>query len=467
MFCLLRQPDLYSDYEKLNQNGDETIKTEDGIFYFALGRELYSQGFRSFDNVTFYAYLEDKPAVKKEFDSRGGYRTVEEMKSLVDPDNVDAYYDKVAKMNTLMALHDKGFDVLSNLSKFAHMTNQEVYDYYDYLLNAVALKTAHDLEIETLSIDDAFIQSCNEGTEQGFYYGKSCPILNYLTLGLPLGDLYMIGGHSGVGKSSFVFENMILPLTVDGIKCAVISNEQQSKDFKRLLLVHILTQELNYWGLTRKKLKLGHFNEEQLEMLDKAKMVWKEKYATLKFTKVFDSDMGKVRKIVRKLSKQGYQAFFYDTLKADSIQNEAMWQTLLVQSRQLFQLASKENVSIICSFQLALHSLNKRYLDATCLSGAKQVKEVFSEMVYCRPLWDDERPGGDHDVKCYRLKKGEDGKFINVRELVDLDPDKKYILCFLDKTRNDEDKQCLVYEFNGRFNRWKEIGYAQVYNDHQ
>ena len=83
----------------------------------------------------------------------------------------------------------------------------------------------------------------------------------------------------------------------------------------------------------------------------------------------------------------------FDTMKSEDEIDEAMWQQLLIHSRKLFQITSRENISLICTYQLALHTLNKRYLDASCLSNAKQIKEVFSEMVYARPLWDDEFPG--------------------------------------------------------------------------
>ena len=121
------------------------------------------------------------------------------------------------------------------------------------------------------------MNECNDGSAQGISYGKNCPILNYLTLGTPLGDMYMFAGHSGVGKTSFVFENMIIPMTDDGVKCAVISNEQRSKDFKQLLLVHILTNDLDYWGLTRKKLKMGKFTDEQWEYFTQSKTNFQRK----------------------------------------------------------------------------------------------------------------------------------------------------------------------------------------------
>ena len=34
IFCLYKNPELFGDYLKLNEDDDETIKTEDGVFYF-------------------------------------------------------------------------------------------------------------------------------------------------------------------------------------------------------------------------------------------------------------------------------------------------------------------------------------------------------------------------------------------------------------------------------------------------
>ena len=209
------------------------------------------------------------------------------------------------------------------------------------------------------------------------------------------------------------------------------------------------------------------FTDEQWEYLRKAKQISREKYSNIQFIKMFDNDMNKVKRIIKKLAKLGYQTIMFDTMKSEDEIDEAMWQQLLIHSRKLFQITSRENISLICTYQLALHTLNKRYLDASCLSNAKQIKEVFSEMVYCRPLWDDEFPGEKFDVKPYQLKKDSSGKYSNVRESVQLDRDKKYIIAFLDKTRNDDDKIQVLYEFNGRYNRWREKGYCSVFNEHK
>lgn len=467
VFCFWKDPDLYDDYKFVNDKKDETLKSKDAQFYFNLGKALYDAGFRKFDNITVYGFLQNKPNVKETFEDYGGYREVENLKQLVNVENVDAYFDKIAKLNTLEALCELTFNSFEDVSKFDKMSSQQVYDYFEYKLNDISITSTHDVEEESLVIDDEFIEECNTGDAVGISYAKNCPIMNYLTLGVPLGEMFMIAGHSGVGKSSFVFENMVLPMAEEGIKVAIVSNEMRSKDYKIMLLAHILTKELNYWGLTRKQIKMGHFTNEQREMLNKAKKISQEKYSSLGFIKLFDNDIGKVLKYIKKKSKRGYQIFVWDTMKSDDSLDEKMFLQLLINSRKVFQLASKENIAIIPTYQLALYTVNQRYLDASCLANGKQIKEVFSEMIYMRQLWQDEYTGEKYDCKAYQLQKNEDGKYTKVKRMIELDKDKKYIVAFLDKTRNDEDKQQVLYEVNGRFNSWKEIGYCNILNEHK
>lgn len=467
VFCFWKDPDLYDDYKFVNEKKDDTLKSEDAQFYFNLGKALYNAGFRKFDNITVYGFLQNKPEVKETFDNYGGYREVENLKQLVNVENVDAYFDKIAKLNTLNSLCKLTFDSFEDISKFDKMSSQQVYDYFEYKLSDISIESTHDVEEESLVIDDEFIEECNTGDAVGISYAKNCPIMNYLTLGVPLGEMFMIAGHSGVGKSSFVFENMVLPMTEDGVKVSIVSNEMRSKDYKIMLLAHILTKELNYWGLTRKQIKMGHFTNEQREMLNKAKKISQEKYENLGFIKLFDNDISKVLKYIKKKSKRGYQIFIWDTMKSDDSLDEKMFLQLLINSRKVFQLASKENIAIIPTYQLALYTVNQRYLDASCLANGKQIKEVFSEMIYMRQLWQDEYTGEKYDCKAYQLQKNEDGKYTKVKRMIELDKDKKYIVAFLDKTRNDEDKQQVLYEVNGRFNSWKEIGYCNILNEHK
>lgn len=800
-FCLWKDPELFENYLSINENGDKTIKNPDAQFYFNLGKAMYKQGYRTFDHVSLETFLGNKPEARKKYEEFGGWREIENLKSIVSIDNVETYFDQIAKMNGLEAIAKKYDEVFTDVSRFKNCSSEDVFNTFDLLNTSVSINTGHHAVIEDLVITDEFLAECDAGEEMGLSYSKGAPLLNYSTLGAPLGDMYLFAGHSGCvdakteffngkkwkpiseyekgdmvlqwdtdgtaelvyplryikepcnmmyhfetkygldqtlspehripyydkthgkhkfseitmeemynkhittkngfeggfittfnydgngidltdeeielmlatiadgsfyskcnennkcwktcrfhikkdrkktelrdlfergnfkyrevksaaegytdfyveaprrekefedywyncshkqlllvcnnvlkwdgaisitkngetrrsfsttirknadfiqfafsacgykatiktydrigkikttgnkeyerksieysvnitdrselkfnthyknktqiikvvpsdnmkycftvpssylvlrrndkifitgncGKSSFIFENMVIPFSQQGIGCAIISNEMRSKAYKFLLLAHILTQDLNYWTLTRKKLKLGSYSEEDWEMLRKAQAISKEKYSNIKFVKLFDNNTAEVIKFIKRFKSQGIKAVVWDTMKNDDSMDDTLWQQLLMNSRKIFNVVSKEEISMIVTFQLALHTTNQRYLDAGCLSNSKQVKEVVSEMVLMRRLWDDEYTGEKYD--CHPYKFNRDNK--KIKEMLTLEKDRIYAVCFLDKTRNDQDKITILYEWQAHFNRWIEIGYCNIVNEHR
>ena len=55
---------------------------------------------------------------------------------------------------------------------------------------------------------------------------------------------------------------------------------------------------------------------------------------------------------------------------------------------------------------------------------------------------------------------------IPIKEPFIMDKDKKYMVLFLNKTRSDEDGQTLLYQWDSAWNRWIEIGFCTIVNDH-
>lgn len=819
VFCLWKDPQRYDDYKNVNVGTDKTLSCEETVFYFSVGRGIRQQGFQNIDNITVDTYLADKPTLRKHYQELNGWEACKRMMDLLDVENTDGYFDQIAKMNSLKILLTRWGDLLSHPERFDNSTNEEVYSAFELLNAQVAQTTGQDSKIEDLVVDEKYIQACNEGMDVGLSYAAGAPLLNYLTLGAPIGDMYLFAGHSGVGKAieintpvltyngfvpmkdihvgdmvisengkpypvigvfpqglrdgyrvtfedgsyvdcdeehlwkfktfadvrrggtprshwhvetlhdmmtkykfkvnggtfnlsipvakpverfsneeelpippyslgaligdgclkyhpiqftnpekdivekvenelkefgkfhhyqnylqhnfcsngnfgkcksgkpvnelgrriqelglncgafdkfipkiylkankekrlallqglidtdgsvnakgavsfltvseqlakdvrelvwslgfrcslhklervdkndiyqiriyakssdlftsgkhterfknrrvlqrihsydylkivkieklpepvemqcisvaspdhtyicgdyivthntSFIFENMVIPFAEQGTGVAIISNEMQSKAYKNLLLVHILTKELNYWKITRKKLSLGHFNEEELEMLRKAAAITKEKYSNIRFVKMFENDTSKVVQYIKRLARSGTKAIVYDTMKADDGVDDKMWQALLMNSRRIFNTVSKEQVAMICTFQLALHTTNQRWLDASCLSNSKQIKEIVSQAVYCRQLWQDEYSGERFDCDPYRRNKDNP----KIKEPFITDKSKKYMVAFLDKTRSDENGQTILYQFDGQWNRWIEIGFCTIQNDH-
>ena len=117
---------MFGEYDQVNFGNDLTIKTKDALFYYQLGRGMYDSGFRNFDSISVDTYLSDKADTRKVFSAYGGYPEVEKLKSLVDVDNVEAYFDRISKLNTLSDLCEQFFKTFQDTSRFDSMSNSQV-----------------------------------------------------------------------------------------------------------------------------------------------------------------------------------------------------------------------------------------------------------------------------------------------------------------------------------------------------
>lgn len=461
-FSCWANPDLFEDYKDINVGKDKTLKNDDAIFYWQLGMSMHQQGIQKIDAITVETFLANKDEMRKRYERYGGYQPIQELTESIEPDNADGYYDQINRMNALSLFANKTEELFSDVERFNNSTDDEIYDMFDLLGNSIAINSIRGVEVENLTITNEFIEKCESKESMGLPY-KSCPILNFTTLGLPLGDCYMLAGHSGSSKTSFIFDNFALYLASVGEPVVIFSNEMDSDAYRHLMLVHILTKDLNYWKLTRKKIKQGEFSDEDLAMIAKAQEISEEKYKGIKFVKVFNNNTNILMRFIKKYARQGCRCFIWDTFKSDDISDGGEeWLQLLKNSRRVFNLISKLHVSMVMTFQLALYTTNQRYLDAGCLAGSKQIKEVLSELIMIRNLWHDELTGEKNDCKAYRWNKE-----TKTNEMIQLDPEKKYKVIFINKTRNDEGNKEILYEWKGEWNTWIEIGLCHIRNDHR
>jgi len=461
IFSLWSEPDLYGDYKGLNAKKD--LHHSDSKFYYQLGKAMYELDFSSFDNTAIYTYLDTRDALKGAFEKLGGYQTVKEMLSITKVDNIGAYHDKLVKNNILINMIDKGFSIEKDYPKLKNMTSGELYDFYEYHLNDVFSERKDNIEIEDMIVDDEFIAQMQSGQDVGASYSTFSPRLSYATLGVPKGELMLMASYVNNGKTSFTSANIFLDLLDRGHKVAFVSNEQGIENFKRLMVLHILTTKFDYWKLTRKKLKIGKFTEDEIVMLRKARDYSSKHYLNnVKFARLYNYDMNVVKKIIKKLAKVGYEYFVYDVLKSNGTEED--YRHIIESTKTLHQLASKENIGIIPIMQLALHTKKTaRFLDVDSLGGAKGASEVPSEIIIFREVLDDEKEGEKFDIKPYNYSKNSDGTTnYKMKVQYTMKVDVKYMVFFLAKTRNDDNGLTLLYEYKGDWNRWDEVGYCHV-----
>lgn len=450
---ILKDPNLINDYDINKKN-----LSEEGLFYIGIVNKLLEKGIEVVDEVSFVTEVNNVGLIEL-YEKHGGYNTIKELSSIINIKNADGIVDNWMKWLLVKKYSEKGIlDINMHWDKLAAMNSGQVVAFIEYQQNDIDLNVCTDINMEDLNLTDEELDEIESGANLGINYGKHSPALNYMTMGLPKGDLSMFASYTNGGKSSYVMNNIVIPTAEQGIHSCIVANEQRSIIFKLLLQTYVLTERLDYWKIDRKKLKSGKWTDEDRKMIEKARKIIREEYAPyIQFIKLFTYDMSTVKKIVKKLSKRGLELLVYDTMKFNG-EDESTWMSLLNDSKDLFQICSKENIAGVVTFQLAPNGKNKiRCLDVDCLANGRQVAEVFSEMVAWRDIFEDEFEGESCDIKPYRLAKDKNGKFTNKHEKVVLDRNKKYKIFFLFKTRNDEAGSALVYEFKGYQNKWIEV----------
>lgn len=470
--------DSYYNLIKIDKTIEKnSLKTDSGIFYYQIIKAMYDKGFKEVDSSTVQLFIRDKESIKKTFDTFGGIGYLfTKMLPNINEKNIETYYDNLIKSNAMINYYSIGFDIMRYYDKLkaTNVSADDIIDFMTHLNEDCVVESVKNDRFIDLGIPEDFIEQCQSGQFLGLPFAKGNNILQYLTMGIPRGYLTMIGGYSGTGKTSFVFSEIIMGLVKNDIKCGILTNEQKARDFQILLLIYVLVNDLNYYTLIRKTFKSGNFTDEDIQKIKEAKDIINEKYSkNIRFLEANKNDVKSMCHDIRMESKKGCELFLYDTFKSSDDMSDVMWQQLLKESRMMHKLAQELDVAIVTNYQLALHTENlQRFLDAKVLSNGKQIKEVYSEMLFMRKLWNDEYTDCKFDVKPYvfardangKIKKeiGEDGKSKAVKEYITLDKDKRYMIFFLNKTRNNEDGICVLYEFRGNWNKWVEIGYCNV-----
>lgn len=458
IFSLYKEPSLINDYKNI-ENGTDII-TEDGMFYYGLAQQLYKSGYQAFDNISLYTFLEDKKVLKSGFEDRGGYKSITEITSLLNVDNIDSYYDELIKSNMILRLYDAGFSVLSEYDKIIQMSSEELYDYYDFKLNNICVGKIEKIKAENLSEGyESYIKEWDAGKSVGYKIGF--PLLNYRLAGVHKKNLLLHLAHIGNGKTTTAILFYILPVLESGENVCIIGNEQGVDEFRQMILASVLFNKIEYFGMNRQKFILGHFSDENKENIKKATKWLEECKGKLHFIEMNDYSIGNVKKIIKKYSKLGTGLFVFDTLKPEQENSDKAWADFSEVAKELFLLAKKEDIAIVATAQLSSESMAKRYLDLSCTGKSRAIAETTSQVVMFRSLTKEEKG----KLKPYQFQKNNDGKYSKVRKTFDLDEDKDYIVVFTPKNRFGDTQPQLIYERNMSFNTLKEIGYIEIQYD--
>jgi len=455
--------------------------TADGLFYFSMLKNLRKKGFYSLDEITILSNMNED--VIGRYEDCGGWEAIQHQIDIINVQNFDTYIDILYRENILLHMHDDGFNLLKEimvndkpvvpLKLFRKMTAEEVTDWYDARINSYGTGySSKILEEEEIDFDDEFIESCVEGEENGVPFDiagydvngeeiNCFPFLSRQTMGLLEGTLTMMGGFSSAGKSTWWVTVLMALLNYDR-KILIISNEETVKKYKIKFMVWLLGKRNRYFKLTKKKMTTGDIDKISREQLKDVQEFWRKNYkGRVKFITITDADMSIVKKKIRECAlRQGYDTVLYDTFKIQEGDFSSARQdlSLVRDSRELDKLGKKYNLIMLASVQLAEYMKGKLFLDASCLSNAKQTKEILENLFLMRTVYDEEL---DEKSKYYcrpfRLKKVGD-KWIEE----EYTPDRTAVwrMLFVEKTRNGSNSSdtgvCYLLKYDGDHSIFRE-----------
>lgn len=432
--------------------------TQDGVYYYSLAKNLRQKGFYSFDEVTVLSNISEE--LELGFTGRGGWEIIQSLIDVINIQNWDTYLDILYRENIVLGLYEDGFNVLKEISVngknikplelFRKMDSESVLDWYESRLTSYGTGySSKVLEEEEIDFDDDFIESCEDGLENGVPFDiagvdinndeMNClPFISRQVNGLLDGTFTMLGAYSSVGKTS-LWITILMGLLHRGRKVLIISNEEKVKKFKINFMVWLLGKYCRYFNVTKKKLMSGDLTAEDKVQLAIVQKYWKEHYkGSVKFISIADANMSLVKKKIREnVLRYAYDSVLYDTFKLDfdDSGNNKEYLSLIKDSRDLDAMSKKYNVIMLASLQLAINTLGKLFLDSSVLSMSKQIKEVLEGLFLMRTVYAEELDKDNKKFYCrpFRLLKVND-KWIEEEYIPDTSG--VYRMLFVDKTRN-------------------------------
>ena len=97
-----------TNYSDVNFKPEDFL-TRDGRFLFCLGKSIRELGYSALDEVTVMSKCSQE--IKDRIAAMGGYKMIQRLIDIVNPQNTDAILDDLTKSNILIRLHKDGFNL--------------------------------------------------------------------------------------------------------------------------------------------------------------------------------------------------------------------------------------------------------------------------------------------------------------------------------------------------------------------
>lgn len=452
--------DLYDEY-KVDPKNINNVHWR--MYYMLLSQMIEKKGVTVIDEMSMELHMSgQKDKLQKLYENAGGWNTIAEGKEILETENIESYYREVLRYSAILKLHDAGFDIEGNWDDYMKLTYQELSDVIsgtvDSIFSEIDMGGEKVKDIKSGIV--GMIEEAHKGVNRGLPVASK--ILNSVINGQVLGNITMVGGVSGIGKT-FVTLNQTLPSAIkEKEPLLIMCNEEDIDKWQREILIWVINNILK-GDMIKSRFYQGNFDKDEMELLRQATAWMKENIDDdlIRFVNFNQFSMAKSIKLIRKYATQfGIKYYIIDTLKLDndigSTVGDNSWLQLQQNMVKLYNVIkpTAKNVHIWVTYQLN-KSLKTRYLDQSALGMSKNVADVVSTLMLVRDVLETEKGG---DAKGLVIKRADGAKG-------QLSEDKDYMVVFIDKNRQGSTNNQVVWRVDKGRNIIKDVGFTRISQD--
>lgn len=453
--------DLYDEYKTQPTN---ITNVHWRVYYQMLAQMIEKKGVKVVDEMAMTMFVEGQSEkLQKLYENAGGWYTIEEGKAIIESENIESYYRDVLRFSTILRLNDAGFNVEANWETYRKMTFQELSEAVSGAVDTIFADVdmgedkVYDIkkDIKQMLID------ADMGVNRGL--PVSSKLLNSVVNGMSLGNISMVAGGSGVGKT-FITLCQILPTTIDEKQpLLIMCNEEAMDKWQREIIIWIINNRLG-GDFIKERFYQGAFTKEEWDLLNKA-TAWLDEMledGLVQFVNFSTFAMGKAIKLIRKYASQhGIKYYIIDTLKLDndigSNVSDLAWLQLQQNMVKLYNVIkpTAKNVHVWVTYQMN-KSVKTRFLSQGDLGMSKNVADVVSTLILVRNVMETEK---GTEAKSLKVKKANGGE-------VSLSEDYEYMVAFIDKNRQGSTANQVVWRVDKGRNIMKDVGFTRIAQDY-
>lgn len=461
-------PELYSEHS--NEIESSMFKSEMWKLYFSVGEAMYKKGFKYIDEVSVATFLEDKSDMREKYYAFGGYSKIDLVIDLVNESNLQAHMETLKKYSaifdyvTKLSLTESGVEKLANFDSV-----DDIYNFLSIKVNDIFRNVSMTGSRTGKITDDldSLIETANKGINKGLQFNS--PILSDEIGGLMDGQIILVGGLSGTGKTTFTQELHLSAMWEREESTVYILNEQPKEKWQQQFLTWIINNKIipkdSHERFSSKRWRDGHFTEKEMGWLYKAKEMLESKVnENLIVIEELDTYTRKnVEKIIKRYAHLGIKYFVIDTFKVSADhKGDLFWFNMQEDMRALDDLVKPTNlnVNLWVTLQLEKGAVLKRYLTGNNIGMSKGVIDVASVGLLMRRVRNDEFKGGKNELKVIKPFSKD---CMSSGQEVELDPNRQYVIIFICKNRNgrSEEYQIVARQDLGTL-QYEEVGICDI-----